>query len=196
MKLPFDLSELQIIPSEPASYTRNPGGIRTIKATPGHFLTVKATTRILMHKEARLLRSTLQSMAGNAYQQIELPIASSPLGSALGNPKIKTIDANDSRRLIINGWTLGQIEALSPGDYVSFAGHKKVYSVQECAVVAGDGSAELILENPLLRPVSVGEILQVRPLFCLSLEGKLPEILEGNNRPRTYSFTLGEVWWY
>ena len=196
MQLPVDLSQLTIVSSESEEYSRNPGGIRTSKSAPGHYLTIKAKTRVLLHHDARRFFAFIESIKGNQRIELALPIASEPLGSALGTPKIKTIDTNDKRRLIINGWQNNQIEALSTGDYVGFNGHKKVYRVAECAAVGGDGTAELILTRPLLRPVSVGELVHVRPLFCLGLEGKLPEIQEGNNRPQAYSFTLGEMWWF
>jgi hypothetical protein len=195
MQLPIELSELIISNASNEESNRNPGGIRTVKGKPGHFLIAKMQTRVLLHPQARRFRAWLESFQGNAYVEVELPVASSPLGSALGVPKIKTVDGNDARRVIIDGWELGQIEALSPGDFVRFANHKKVYEVKECGVVAADGSAELILTRPLLRAVIVGELLHVRPSFCLGIEGKVPEIKEGNNAPQSYSFLMGEIWW-
>lgn len=194
MTLPFDLSALSFSTIDNADNSRNPGGIRTSKSTPGHYLIAKMKTRVLTHRQARIFSAWLDAFQGNQTVDVLLPIASEPLGTASGTPKIKTIDANDGRRLVINGWDLNQIEALCNGDYVRFDGHKKVYKVDSCAVVDATGAAELILTRPLLRPVIVGELLHVRPSFCLAIEGKVPEIKEGNNDPQAYALSMGEVW--
>lgn len=194
MLLPFDLSELSLASEHSQENKRNPGGIRTSRSSPGHYLVAKLKTRVLLHHQARAFSAWCDGFSGNEVVEVQLPVASSPLGSALGTPKIKTIDPNDGRRFIIDGWDLGQIEALSPGDYLRFNGHKKVYKVKYCAVVDATGAAELLLTRPLLRPVVEGELLHVRPSFCFAIEGTLPDIQEGNNNPRSYSLTLGEVW--
>ena len=144
----------------------------------------------LQREKAQEVFAFLQKQKGS-FEDFTIVAPLDNLGAGKAETDIQVVGAHTSgdASIVLDGFTASQTGALKAGDLVKFAGHSKVYMVQNNIDADGSGALTLQISPNLITTLADNEAVTVnKPSFTVYLENN--EIMYSTDASGFYSISF------
>lgn len=181
-------SSLQVSSVHPTFVTNAISGRRQTRQIAGHRWGITAKYPPLTRAEFAPIFAFLVKQRG-AFESftVQPPTLKDSQGSGAGTPLVNGA-SQTGRSVVTDGWSAGAT-ILKAGDFVSFAGHSKIYMLTADATSDGGGNVTLAIEPGLIEsPAENAAITVADVAFTVALKNEVQEFSLGTSG--LYSFEL------
>lgn len=184
---------LQVSSHQPTLVTRAISGRRQVRQIAGHRWGMTAKYPPLTRAEFAPIFAFLVKQRGSFDTfTVQPPTIKNAQGTGAGTPLVNGA-SQTGRSVVTDGWSSGAT-VLKAGDFVSFAGHSKIYMLTADVTSDGSGNATLSIEPALIESPAENAVITTDSVaFTVALSGDVQEFALGTSGLFSYELDLEEA---
>lgn len=175
---------------------RSQSGHRNARSANKHFWKMRLETSLMKPEYYRNFFAFGVKQEGR-FQVFTVPstIMSQPQGVATGTPLVQGAHSAGDFSIVTDGWGNNIKGIMKAGDFIQFAGHRKVYMVVEDADSNVSGVAEIQIKPALVYGLADNETVISKDVQFYMAFTEDPFVLDTNeNKYASFTLEMEEVW--